>query len=256
LFLRAVELRPEARDPSRLELVVSFSDIERPAEWSLYVSSVEPPILDQGAPASENCAVPVDGSTLRGLLRQQAVLVKWSELGEREPVAFPVNVALAAREALPFGDPDNVPTERDLVAFYQGRISLEELFCTPEELDDQRNERRQLAGEAAGVDTSKILSYQIRAFVESLVGLREELARNTVTESTIRLSLLGPVSPLALAKEVRRAVDAGRSPTAAGFQLVELLRCLSDIREAAVPPKLKGPWRAANGRARCGRALS
>jgi AcrR family transcriptional regulator len=43
----------------------------------------------------------------------------------------------------------------------------------------------------------------------------------------MRLAVSGPISPVALARQVREAVNAGRrGPTAAGFQLVEIAACL------------------------------
>ena len=45
----------------------------------------------------------------------------------------------------------------------------------------------------------------------------------------MRLALLGPVSPVELARRVHDSVKEGRSPTAAGFQLVEISECLREI---------------------------
>ena len=59
----------------------------------------------------------------------------------------------------------------------------------------------------------------------------------------MRLALLGPVSPVALAQTVHYAVDAGgRTPMAAAFQLVEILACLKSARSFAVPERLSEAW--------------
>ena len=59
----------------------------------------------------------------------------------------------------------------------------------------------------------------------------------------MRLALLGPVSPLALAQTVRDAVDSGRrTPMAAAFQLVEILACLKSALSFAVPERLSQAW--------------
>lgn len=96
----------------------------------------------------------------------------------------------------------------------------------------------------SAVDTTRIQSYQVRVFVEALRGIREDIGRAPVSAPAIRLALVGPVSPVALAREVRAAVERGdRSPTAAGFQLIELLACLATVeRDATVPAALADCW--------------
>jgi len=59
----------------------------------------------------------------------------------------------------------------------------------------------------------------------------------------MRLSLLGPISPVALALEIMRRVRANaRSPIAGAFQLIELLACLGEAARWEVEPKLREPW--------------
>jgi hypothetical protein len=59
----------------------------------------------------------------------------------------------------------------------------------------------------------------------------------------MRLALLGPVSPAALAQTILDAVLSGRrTPTAAGFQLVEILACLRSARSHPVPERLAAVW--------------
>ena len=91
-------------------------------------------------------------------------------------------------------------------------------------------------------DTADILSYLIRDFVHALPGIRARLTEATLTETGLRSALMGPRSPLALAKEV---VAAWRTPAAGTprktlvatvFQLVELVR----TTEQATLPDLPG----------------
>jgi hypothetical protein len=61
----------------------------------------------------------------------------------------------------------------------------------------------------------------------------------------------GDLSPIALAREVVRAVhDQRRSPTAAGFQLVEILVCLAKAEHFNVSPKHENVWHDCLDRAR------
>ena len=68
-----------------------------------------------------------------------------------------------------------------------------------------------------------------------------------VSSPTARLatgiSRVGRVSPFALAQTVMDAVKLGRrTPTAAAFQLVEILACLKSARSFAVSEKLSRIW--------------
>jgi hypothetical protein len=59
----------------------------------------------------------------------------------------------------------------------------------------------------------------------------------------MRLALLGPVSPVALAGTVFEVVRSGRrTPTGGAFQLVEILACLNSARLLQVAEKLSEPW--------------
>ena len=61
----------------------------------------------------------------------------------------------------------------------------------------------------------------------------------------MRLAVSGPVSPVALARQVRDAANAGvRGATAAGFQLVEVATCL---REAALADGAAPAWQTLLG---------
>jgi hypothetical protein len=71
----------------------------------------------------------------------------------------------------------------------------------------------------------------------------------------MRIALNGPVSPVALARQVKQAaLAAEKTPTAAGFQLTEIAACLSD---AATLLEEGAPWRShvANARSEVERML-
>ena len=132
-----------------------------------------------------------------------------------------------ARVKLPISPGSKGPNEQMLLQYYQGRISYEELF--PPEDEPGPGAGTSTREELGGVDTSKIQSYQIREFVESLEGLREDLRLASASERTMKLALTGPVSPVALAGVVATHVAEGtRTPTAGGFQLVEILNCIDE----------------------------
>ena len=96
---------------------------------------------------------------------------------------------------------------------------------------------------ASGVDKSRIQSYQIREFVEALAGLNQDLRSATQSEPAMRLALLGPVSPLALAQTMIDAVVlAAAPPPPLRFQLVEILACLQSARSHSVPERLAAAW--------------
>jgi hypothetical protein len=122
------------------------------------------------------------------------------------------------------------PGEEALLAYYRGQISFEELYPDPEEtLEVGSRSLHDL--ERSGVDTSRIQSYRIRAFVEALPGMLAELTRVSGPRPLFELAFLGETSPLGLARCVAAEVAHGlKSPTAAAFQLVEILRV---VREAA-----------------------
>ena len=62
-------------------------------------------------------------------------------------------------------------------------------------------------------------------------------------KACMRLALLGSVSPIALARHVLEAADSDeRTPTAIGFQLVEILGCLDAARGYDASPLFQDDW--------------
>jgi hypothetical protein len=252
-FLRSVELRQEAGNAARLELVAELVEQALGGlEMSLSGGDVEPRrvLLSVQLPSAERSyRVALDAESVRDLIRQRALFVRWEDSGTWLGAEFPLNVSLAAREELPFADPSALPGENELLAFYQGRLAFSDVF--PEEPDaPEDGGTRGAAIAGSKVDTSEILSYQMRSFVEALPGVRRELSQSTASKATIRFAFLGPVSPVALAKEVVKHADRGRSATAAAFQLLEILGCVRSVKPAGVLPEaLAAAWTTTVGRA-------
>ncbi len=248
-FLRGVWLEPEPADESRLRLSIEIIPSRVQGSFAITIPNQTPTeVFSSTEPIVEPFHhVPLDAEAVRTLLREQKVLVTWWRASDA--VEVPVNVTPAAREHLPFAPGDARPSEGMLLAYYQGRIAWEEIF--PEE--EGKREAPSATGEGAepsAVDTSRIQSYQVRAFVEALQGVQDDLRHAAVSESAIRMAVLGPVSPVALAREVVANVRASRrSSTAGGFQLMELLACLARARSFSVQDRLQDAWNTALDRA-------
>jgi hypothetical protein len=132
-----------------------------------------------------------------------------------------------------------------LLAYYQGKITAEDIYPPPPGEPDNANDPLNPGNvNESMVDTTRIQSYQIREFVEALQGIRDDLrSAASGTEAAMKHAVLGEVSPVALAREVIRAVhEHRRSPTAAGFQLVEILACLMEAERFGSPPNRKDVW--------------
>lgn len=245
-FLLAVRLVPREDDPDSLRLVAEISKDDVAGPWSLWLGDKtgEPLLVVDGSEkGSEPHSAELDTEQVNELLRLRDVLVSW--WAHEEGTRFPINVTLAARERLPMAPGGAQPGEDQLVAYYQGRIAFEDMFADPE-MEEEREEYERGSGpEESGVDTSRIQSYKVRAFVEALQGIKDDLKASSVSEPALRLALRGPVSPVALAREVCRAVrEHDRSATAGGFQLVEILVCLEEARGFSVPERLADAWRS------------
>ena len=102
-----------------------------------------------------------------------------------------------------------------------------------------------------GRDTaaSEILSYLVRDFVHALPGIRNRLAEAGMTETGLRGALLGPRSPVALAREALRAYrepQPGRphkTAIATAFQVAELQALLRTVPLPELPDGVGGTLR-------------
>ena len=231
-FVRGVWLEPEPLQPDRLRLSVVVDPGRVHGAYSVSFVGEESGVLlaSDTLSAAENY-VALDAAGVSRLLADQQVRVRWWASSEHSD--FPVNVAMSARTQLPVVQGCPNPGEQLLLAYYQGRISPTDLFPPPPGWEDGEDPPV-MGSTITEVDTSRIQSYQVRGFVEALAGIRADLvAASKGTHAAMRLAVSGPVSPVALAKQVVEAWRRGdRGATAAGFQLVEVASCLREAGEA------------------------
>lgn len=244
-FIRDIRLVPTDAGNTQLQLVATLTVPENTTLFSVSLVVDNGIVLLDGVTLESGA---LDSPVLEQLVRDQRVNVRWNE----QSVEFPVNVDLEARLLLPVSPGARPPGENVLLAYYQGRIRVEDIYPPPPgEPDSEADSLSAPIAEESVVDTGRIQSYQIREFVEALQGIQDDLhsaARRT--ETAMKLAVLGEVSPVALAHEVIRAVhERRRSPTAAGFQLVEILACLAKARRFGVTKFGKDAWRDCLARA-------
>jgi hypothetical protein len=250
-FLKEVLLSPNPNDPERLDLVIRWDRGLTLGHWE--ISSAEKGdggvanvFLDSSSVSDsmDTHRVSLDEPSVNTLLKEQEVLVQWWEK-KQGGQTFPVNVALEARHALPISPESGKFSEQRLILYYQGRIAWEDIFPEPADPTLQKGEEPGPEDETGTVvDTSRIQSYQIREFIEALRGITDDLkAAARSTEPAMRLALVGPVSPIALARVVTDAAHRKeRSPLAAGFQLVEIRACIETARGFQSAEKYKMAW--------------
>lgn len=233
-FLLGVELTPTHADTTTLELVARWK-ATKPVGVLLCLpleSAEEQTVLLEtalGTPEEQNA--PLDDEQLRCLLRERHVLVVAPNGSGR--VRFPLNVAAgAARDRLPLVPGVAPPGEDALLAYYQGRISFDDLYGTADRTASADDDRP--SGTVQRVDKSRIQAYQVRAFVDALHAIRRELLDVRGSRGALFHAFCGEVSPVALARHVVQEVRAGRrSPTAGAFQLAELSALLDEVGRKA-----------------------
>jgi hypothetical protein len=239
-FLTDARLEVVEHCADRLELVARTEPAKVAGSFTLADGSGA--ALIAGDASSPNLLrIPLTSDGLKRLLLDPRLVVTW--WGSAEPAEYPINVALAARAELPVVPGGGTPDERMLLAYYQGRMSLAELYPPPPDWQDEDSESFGAPALAdSRVDTSRIQSYRVREFVEALQGIRDDLkAASTGTEASMRAALNGPISPVALARQVKQAAAGGdRTATAAGFQLAEIALCLQQAADVAGPPAWSG----------------
>jgi hypothetical protein len=153
------------------------------------------------------------------------VVVRWGS--PRVEARVPVLVDEQAKHHLPLAPGVSGPGEEALLQYYQGRVRWESLFPEPEAA--RGVDPGSVAIEST-VDTSRILAYQMREFVEALPGMAQDLLSVPREDRALRRALLGSVSPLALAGHIRDAWRKGqRSQTAGLFQLLEVRLALARV---------------------------
>jgi len=231
MALLSAELTPST-DAEVLKLTTHWAE-ETPSGWQVFVGS--PAVVVEGsnpplfATAGGACTVvtPLSAASLQTLLRERHIVV----VAPEGAATFPVNVAAGdARHRLPLSPAGAKPGESDLLAYYQGRITFDDLYPDPEGGTPVDGNAARDARAAQSVDKTRIQAYQIRAFVDALPGIRRELQAAAGTRGVLYQAFLGEVSPVALARHVLGQVSLGnRSVTAAAFQLVELIALLRSV---------------------------
>jgi hypothetical protein len=182
-------------------------------------------------------STPVDAQAVRKMLTNRAVQVSW-----REPtvsVRFPVNIDEQSKRELP-SVLGARPDEQQLLAYFHGRISDEDLI----ELLEHRAAQA-LTGQAMtpleAERLRQLQSYLLRDFVESLFGLANTLKLSMRSPRAFEQALVGDFSPVSLAEQVLQAFRSGRrSPTAAAFQFVELLGVVAGLQLEGEEPLTPG----------------
>jgi phosphatidylserine/phosphatidylglycerophosphate/cardiolipin synthase-like enzyme len=246
-FIRQILLSPAADNPDLLQLRLEIASDSCALLWSARLLDKDnvPGETLLGVDRTKDfsggvISVPLNPELLTRLLTDQEILIAWNACPAGRP--YPLNVEPSARHNLPISPAKQVIEENHLLSYYQGRIAWEALFPDPEVGGDSHGETT-IPAPVTGVDKSRIQSYQVREFVEALAGLNQDLKAATQSEPAMRLALLGPVSPVALAQTILDAASTGRrTPTAAAFQLVEILACLQSARSHPVPERLAGKW--------------
>jgi hypothetical protein len=235
-FIRDVRLCEATDDGNTLQLKVNLDPEAAAVPFTISPIGAAEPLLTQ----DRHLSGALEPMMLERLMHDQVVDVRWADAMRAE---VPINIDLEARSHLPIAPGTAAPGEQLLLAYYQGRISEEDIYPPPPG-DPGNGDGDDLPATVSTVDTSAIQSYQIREFVEALQGISDDLRRaSSGTEAAMRQALLGELSPTALAQQVMRAVMAGtRSPVAAGFQLTEILVSLTHARSLAVDKAKQDAW--------------
>ncbi len=185
-------------------------------------------VTENSGHAGASFSAQADADAIRKVLTSRVVQVNWGE--PSASVRFPVNIDEESKAGLP-SVLGARPDEQQLLAYFHGRISEEDLI----ELLEQRA-AQSLTGELAPTAQEaerlrQLQSYLLRDFVESLFGLVETLRQSMRSPRAFEQALIGDFSPVSLAEQVLQAFRAGRrSPTAAAFQLIELLQVVAGLK--------------------------
>jgi len=175
------------------------------------------------------------------------VEVRW----EGHFATFPVRFDDKAR--LPLLLVGRRPTEGELIDYF--------LFGRePDEWGDGNgvpNKNSKASATDTPIDTRRILAYFVRRFVQAIPGIEAEIRRAAYSRASLDAALRGPTSPLELAERAVGSLtrlpardEPQKTPTAVGFQIVEilaaLLRCQSDTGD----PDLRTSFDPVIGRCR------
>jgi hypothetical protein len=236
-FIARIEV--EARWQDGPDPVGAVRAVLRPGPHPAFAISLvqersEPPFMPMlcmtanVAQEGSHISAPADAQVIRRLLASRAAQVSWGE--PSVSVRFPVNIDEDSKAGLP-----SVlgvrPDEQQLLAYFHGRISEEDLIELLEQRAAQALVGRQPPTPQEAERLRQLQSYLLRDFVESLFGLAETMRQSMRSPRAFEQALVGDFSPISLAEQVLQAFRAGRrSPTAAAFQFVELIRVVAGLQ--------------------------
>jgi hypothetical protein len=174
------------------------------------------------------------------------VEVRWQGASALFPVRF-LNKA-----ELPLLLLGRKPSEGELIDYF--------LFGRePAETEDELAGRDKGAGRGADdpLDMRRILAYFMRRFVQAIPGIEAEIERAAYGRNALEAALRGTTSPLALAEHAAASLtrapapdEPTKSPTAVGFQLVEILAALGRSRARIQDAELQACFDPVTGRCR------
>jgi len=176
----------------------------------------------------------------RQILPHVFVEVRW----EGHSAAFPVR--FDDKTQLPLLLVGRKPTEGELIEYFLSGKEPEEW----EEGSAGGPEPRKPWPTDAPIDTRRILPYFIRRFVRAIPGIEAEIRRAGYSRTSLDAALRGPTSPLELARRVYASLtrvpvsdEPEKTPTAAGFQLTEILAALLRCQSLVTDPELQECFR-------------
>jgi hypothetical protein len=177
--------------------------------------------------ATRPFVAPISADQVRAILTRRVVDVIWANGAHRS--LFPVNILHESKAGMP-SILGARPSEEQLLEYFHGRISEEDLLSR---LEQKAREGREGDPPTDQVDIERIRrlqSYIVREFVEGLYGLARMIREASYSPRAAEQALLGDFSPVSLAEQILQAFTAGkRSPAAAAFQIVELIRVVADL---------------------------
>lgn len=242
----------------RIELVIHWEHLPEPdGELLLHLRPSVPPAFRVAFPAGpedtadaavvlstpeSHVRIPLTAARVRHVLARRVVQIVWED-GARAAL-FPVNVAHESKAAMP-SVLGARPSEEQLLAYFHGRISEEDLLTR---LEQQAREGSPPTASTVPSDSERLRllqNYIVREFVEGLYGLTRAVQEAAFSPRAAEQALLGDLSPVSLAEQVVQALCAGRrSATAAAFQLAELIRVVGELPWSAPVEQSKDVWAA------------
>ena len=233
------------RVPSDLVLLMPILSIDGDAGyWLLFkadpsnVNSTETMTLDlKTCQKCDNLLQPLPNDLSGQQIQPHVhIEVRWSCHSAIFPVRFD------DKTQLPLHLVGRKPSEGELINYY--------LFGTePDDWDDlsksQRNETKRQKAETS-IDTSGILAYFIRRFVQAIRGIEEEIRIAGYCRASLDAALRGPTSPLQLAESAFSSLtrppisnEPQKTATAVGFQLTEILAAMIRSKTVVSDPELQ-----------------